>query len=113
MFDDTITMEANHHDQDVAEFAMVGSAGISGHKTALKEISAYAPNDNDPFEPLKTLAIPTSAGVPEEGQNTPKDRLFEDLVDMNMMDQSNLFLQAEDFGRAMNDWINFDMSGVS
>lgn len=28
------------------------------------------------------------------------------------MDESSFLLQAEDFGRAVKDWINFDMADV-
>ncbi|KAI9045550.1 uncharacterized protein KD926_007966 [Aspergillus affinis] len=36
MFDDVVDLESVRH-EDVAEFAMVGSAGISGHKSAWKD----------------------------------------------------------------------------
>lgn len=109
LFDDVITSEGEHQ-QDVAECAMVGSAGISGHKTALRQIAAYAPQDNDPYKPLFNTTTPSIAA---EQPNVPDERGFEGLGNLNTMDQGDLLLQAEDFGRAVNDWINFDMTDIS
>ncbi|CAG8298736.1 unnamed protein product [Penicillium salamii] len=107
MFDDLVTSEVEHS-QDVDECAMVGSAGISGHKTAWKGISAYAPQDNDPYKPLRNLTTP--GGAVEEAHN---GRGFEGLGDLNTIDQGNFLLRAEDFGRAVNDWMKFDMAYIS
>ncbi|KAM0421177.1 hypothetical protein ACHAPT_011069 [Fusarium lateritium] len=109
MFEAVITSEVDQQ-HDVAEYALVGSAGMSGHKTALSEISAYAPQDSDPYEPLATLATPR---VRERGPGVLNERGFEAFGDLNSMDQGDFFLQAEDFGRAVNDWINFDMTDVT
>lgn len=108
MFDDMITED--DHQQDVAECALVGSAGISGHKTAWRHISAYAPQDNNPYKPLGALA---SVGGAAEESGVMEENAFEGLGSLNAIDQGSLFLQAEDFGRAVNDWMNFDMTEIS
>ncbi|KAM5356476.1 hypothetical protein ACJ41O_003122 [Fusarium nematophilum] len=108
MFSDAITPQDEHREQDdVAEFAMVGSAGISGHKTVPREISAYAPEDSNAYHRLDELTTPTGAVVDEFSSGAGGGQFEGDL---NMVDQDSFFLQAEDFGRAINDWINFDMT---
>ncbi|KAH8661155.1 hypothetical protein BGZ61DRAFT_539809 [Ilyonectria robusta] len=101
MFSDAITQEAENREQDVAEFAMAGSAGISGYKIVARENSAYAPEDDDAYHRLNKLTTPVGAAV--EGFNVAEDHMFEGVGDMNMVDQGSFFLQAEDFGRAIND----------
>ncbi len=49
MFADSITYEAEKGNVDESEIGMVGSAGLSGHKTAWKQVSAFAPGENDPY----------------------------------------------------------------
>ncbi|KAM0426095.1 hypothetical protein ACHAPT_008726 [Fusarium lateritium] len=109
LFGDPITIEADQREQDISEFAMVGSAGISGHKTVPKEVTAYAPEDNEGYHSINPPNTPTGALV--SGFNVGEDRFFDSFGDMNqMMDQDNSFLQAEDFGKAIDNWFNFDMS---
>ncbi|KAF5005367.1 hypothetical protein FDECE_8179 [Fusarium decemcellulare] len=108
MFDDTITLEAEHREHDVAEFAMVGSAGISGHKTVPKEVNAYAPEDDERYHRITSSTTPAEAAL--SGFNVTDERFFEEFGGMNqMMDEGNSFLQAEDFGKAINDWFSFDL----
>lgn len=48
MYEYVVTMHVEHQVQDVGgNLSIVGSAGISGHKGALRDISAYAPQDKD------------------------------------------------------------------
>ncbi|KAF5261924.1 hypothetical protein FOXYS1_7370 [Fusarium oxysporum] len=109
MYDDIITSDTEHSEQDTGGgFAIVGSAGISGHKGSLREISAYAPQDKDPYETLGNLATP-SGNRPRMQESS----IFGDVPDCGTIDQDNFLLQAEDFGRAVTDWMNLDMADIS
>lgn len=109
LFGEPITLEADQREQDISEFAMVGSAGISGHKTVPKEVTAYAPEDNG--SNIRINHSSTPAGTMVGGLNVAEDRFFESFGDMNqMMGEDNSFLQAEDWGKAIDNWFNFDIS---
>lgn len=109
MYDGIITSDTEHSEQDMGGgFAIVGSAGISGHKGSLREISAYAPQDKDPYETLGNLATP-SGNRPRMQESS----IFGDVPDFGMVDQDNFLLQAEDYGRAVTDWMNLDMADIS
>ncbi|KAJ0147517.1 2-methylisocitrate lyase [Fusarium oxysporum f. sp. albedinis] len=109
MYDDIITSDTEHSEQDTGGgFAIVGSAGISGHKGSLREISAYAPQDKDPYETLANLTTP-SGNRPRMQESS----IFGDVPDCGTIDQHNFLLQAEDFGRAVTDWMNLDMADIS
>ncbi|KAH8426805.1 uncharacterized protein LDX57_004535 [Aspergillus melleus] len=114
MFDKIIDLEFVRHDY-VAELAMVGSAGISGHKSAWKEISAYAPEDSAPHPPPSSSSNPSFPPVHSvaDGSNVPDERLFEGLGNLDMISQGDYLFQAEDFGRAINCWFNFNMTDHS
>ena len=73
---------------------MVGSAGISAHKTVQKKISAYAPNDNDAFEAPNKATAPVEVAV--EPLHASGDWSLDSFGEMNMMNQGNFLLQAED-----------------
>lgn len=91
---------------DVDQFAMVGCAGISGHKTVPAEVIADAPDDSG-SPPLPDYST-TPTTVIQSGLDATDDSVFENLGDMSQfMDQSNMFLQ-EDFGKAIGSWINFN-----
>ncbi|KAF5530808.1 c6 transcription factor [Fusarium mexicanum] len=113
MYDDIITSDAEGGEQDVGgDFAIVGSAGISGHKGALREISAYAPQDKDPYETLGNLATPGRNGSRMQESSIFGGRNFDNPPDFGTVDQDNFLLQSEDFGRAVNDWMNLDMADI-
>lgn len=90
-----------------AEFDLVGSAGISGHKAVSKETPAYAPNEDVPPTPR---LLETNMGAEDEA--TPgigvsvEDRFFEGIGGRD--GQEHLFLQANDFGKAIDNWLSFD-----
>lgn len=108
IFGGSFTPAAGANRQDVADFDLVGSAGISGHRSAPKEIPVYAPEDK-----AKTpAAVEASAGngnrVGAEMGGSVENRLFEGLTGFS--EQDSLFLQANDFGRAIDNWLSFDMT---
>ncbi|KAJ9144151.1 Zn(II)2Cys6 transcription factor [Pleurostoma richardsiae] len=90
-----------------AEFDLVGSAGISGHKAALKEIPAYAPAEDDGVRtgaPARLSdpepELPSTARVADGWH-------FEGIGGVS--EQDSLFLQPDDFGRAIEGWLNSDI----
>ncbi|CAH0056182.1 unnamed protein product [Clonostachys solani] len=108
MFDDTITLE-DRQQQDVTECATVGSAGLFGHRAARKEHFAYAPQEGS------NVLHPTSTTTGERDRvGFLSEQPFTGLGELNMVDQQDYFpLQAEDFGKAINDWISFDMPDIT
>ncbi|CAG9951581.1 unnamed protein product [Clonostachys rosea f. rosea IK726] len=108
MFDDTITLE-DRQQQDIAECATVGSAGLFGHKAARNEHFAYPPQEGNN---VLHSAPTTTGGI--DGAGFLTEQPFTGLGELNMVDQQDYFpLQAEDFGKAINDWISFDMPDIS
>ncbi|KAM0541263.1 hypothetical protein ACHAPJ_013308 [Fusarium lateritium] len=113
MYDDIITPNPGSAEESVeGNFSIVGSAGISGHKGALKQFSAYAPQDRNPYEILGTPATIVEGSGRWQDDVTFGRGIYDGLPDFGLMDQDNFLLQAEDFGRAMNDWMNLDMTDV-
>ncbi|CAH0003920.1 unnamed protein product [Clonostachys byssicola] len=112
MYEDMVTTHVEHREQDVGEnLSIVGSAGISGHKGALREISAYAPQDKDPYETLRRRSASERSADGTHDFSVLGDYMH-DASDNTTIDESSFLLQAEDFGRAVKDWINFDMTDV-
>ena len=84
-----------HHEARSVEYDLVGSAGISGHKTVPKESPAYAPEDiATPKEPSTALSW------------SFEDRLVGGIDEVSSYEA--LLLQPNDFGRAIDEWLNFD-----
>lgn len=81
------------HDLKNIEYDLVGSAGISGHKTFPKESPIYAPDD---------------AGTPRPPE-VPLPWSFETEFMGGVQDESNyeaMGFQPNDFSRAIDEWIN-------
>jgi hypothetical protein len=81
--------------ENSTDYNLVGSVGISGHKTVCNEIPAYAP---------QTAATPrdTAVAVPY---------LFDERnveAGEGVSSYEALFLQADDFGRAIDEWMSFN-----
>ncbi|KAM3453312.1 hypothetical protein MY3296_003903 [Beauveria thailandica] len=98
-----------------AEFDLVGSAGISGHKAVSKETPAYAPNEDAP--PTSGVLVGGSGGgggmEMEMGGGeasamlvSVEGRFFEGIGGLD--GQEHLFLQANDFGKAIDTWLSHD-----
>lgn len=86
-----------------AEFDLVGSAGISGHKAVPLE-TPFLPPDGD-------------AGAPGHGELENMHEISSNLTDLGipvdvpgLNDQESFFLQANDFGRAIDDWLNLELN---
>ncbi|KAJ5550125.1 transcriptional regulator family: Fungal Specific TF [Penicillium sp. DV-2018c] len=79
------------------DFALIGSAGISGHKTVAPECVTYPPEQTeDPLQaPSQTSPSVGFAGLPREPQ-------------MDFDGADTLFLQLQDYGRAFEDWLSLN-----
>ncbi|KAK7402680.1 hypothetical protein QQX98_011543 [Neonectria punicea] len=104
IFDDALTAGPDGQKHDVAEFDLVGSAGIFGHKTAPKKVPVYAPGDE--ASPATASNPDATRGLTEMAVSN-EDRVFDRFSGIN--EQDGLFLQANDFGRAIDNWFNFDI----
>lgn len=91
-----------------AEFDLVGSAGISGHKSVSKETPAYAPNEDG--TPAPDVLRNSLANVGDEAMAmavSVEDRYFEGIGGLD--GEEHLFLQANDFGKAIDTWLSHDV----
>lgn len=129
MLGDTLRWETplRSHDEGEegsAEFDLMGSAGISRHKLVPREIPIYAPGEN-----ATQLAVQDEDEEEESGRKlgtNNRDRDRDDDEEENMpdaglsledvyyegvggpVDQETLFLQANDYGRSIENWLSFD-----
>lgn len=78
------------------EFNLVGSAGISGHRSVPQEIPVYAPGERPGNLGYEALSMDFDASI--------NDGPFEMPSLMN--NQEMTFLQFNDFGRAIDSWLN-------
>ncbi|KAH7126053.1 hypothetical protein EDB81DRAFT_203261 [Dactylonectria macrodidyma] len=102
MFEDSLTAGPENQRQHVAEFDLVGSAGIFGHKTAPKEVPVYAPDDD-----ANATERPSAGATRALTETVNEERNYERFAGIN--EQDGLFLQPNDFGRAIDNWFNFDL----
>ncbi|CEJ93545.1 hypothetical protein VHEMI09124 [[Torrubiella] hemipterigena] len=112
IFGNTLSIGVAPREQDdsrgnAAEFDLVGSAGISGHKAVSKETPVYAPHE-ETLRPSMMHRYDRLGGngpddVPTFGGSSTavQDRFFEGMGG----DQEHLFLQAHDFGKAIDSWL--------
>ncbi|KAJ5129603.1 uncharacterized protein N7515_005642 [Penicillium bovifimosum] len=79
------------------DFALIGSAGISGHKTVALECVTYPPEQTeDPMQaPSQTSPSMEFAGLPGDPHMEPGGA-------------DALFLQLQDYGRAFEDWLSLN-----
>lgn len=80
------------------EYALIGSAGISGHRTVAKELVSYPPEDGPPVygdqNQFPNLDFSGLTGSPELGLSGSGGGL----------------LQPQDYGRLIENWLNFEPS---
>lgn len=109
IFGKTLKVGTKSREDDVratAEFDLVGSAGISGHKAVSKETPAYAPNEDVPPTPRVLENIDEMDEGSHDIGVSVEDRFFEGIGGLD--GQEHLFLQANDFGKAIDNWLSFD-----
>jgi hypothetical protein len=81
-------------------YDLVGSAGIIGHKTVPKNTPIYAPGEGE---------------TAKENNRSDFDLILIETLQQNIRDgfgsvvpQQNIFPQAHDFGRAIDEWLSLD-----
>ncbi|KAF5515330.1 hypothetical protein CGCS363_v000123 [Colletotrichum siamense] len=87
-----------------AEFDLVGSAGISGHKAMPNEAAVWPPNEDPP-----PVDLPQNAGLDAQVGDLAGGPSFEDIFFEGVGpfgDQANRFFDGNDYGRAIDDWLN-------
>lgn len=104
IFNGSLIPNSERHDETdsspAAKFDLVGSAGISGHKAVPTEAPLYPPDENLEAPPARDPspnALGSYSSMLELGLSAEARGVNE---------PENLFLQANDFGRAIDDWLN-------
>lgn len=93
-----LPIQGSDSGRDVGEssdYDLIGSAGIWGHKAVQNDIPAYAPQ-SAPTPKDTAVAVPY---------------LFDDRnagVSGGVANYEALFFQADDFGRAIDEWMSFN-----
>lgn len=87
---------------DIAEpdFELIGSVGISGHKTVAPECVTYPPEQTEHSTQLQqelgqilpNVPVPNPAGDPN----------------LNFASEETLFLQMQDYGKSFEDWLSLN-----
>lgn len=92
------------HDQDEStpEFDLVGSAGISGHRTVPRGYPADPPDDAADLPEQPPGAADVMLG---DGLSSAEALCYLDGVEVES-NYEGLSFQAQDFGRAIDDWMN-------
>lgn len=80
------------------DFALIGSAGLSGHKTVASECVTYPPEQEEHISQEHHALGQNPAPIDLSG--LPEDP----ALDLNCGD--TLFLQLQDYGRAFEDWLS-------
>lgn len=112
MFDTSLTptpttIHRNDDDESTTKFDLVGSAGISGHRTVPKECPIYPPDDvaTPPEQQEPSEAADMMLG--EAMASTDMYRYLDGVeVDSNY---EGLSFQAQDFSRVIDDWMNIGL----
>lgn len=84
------------------DFTLIGSAGLSGHKTVASECVTYPPEQTEHSDNLQ----------PDVGEASPvadMPGLTEDAT-LDLSDGENLFLQLQDYEKAFGDWLSLNPS---
>ncbi|KAH8647737.1 hypothetical protein BX600DRAFT_484365 [Xylariales sp. PMI_506] len=88
-----------------AEFDLIGTAGIYGHRAVPKQTPLYAPTENAiplakaGYAPHKILAWAGSETTPESAHIRAMG---------GSSGQDNMFLCADEYGKAIENWLDFD-----
>ncbi|GKT40589.1 uncharacterized protein ColSpa_00770 [Colletotrichum spaethianum] len=90
---------------DAADFDLVGSAGLSAHKAVPNKAAVYAPDEDIAPVAVPATTPPAGHGLGDMGPSF-EDIFFEGVGPFG--DQANRFIEANDYGRAIDDWLNLD-----
>lgn len=80
------------------DFALIGSAGLSGHKTVASECVTYPPEQTDNVMQDQDTLSQNAAAMDLPGLSG------DPTLDLNCGD--TLYLQLQDYGRAFEDWLS-------
>lgn len=99
---DSIAYSGISSTTDIAEpdFALIGSAGISGHKTVVPECVTYPPEQTEHSTQLQQELGQISPAVPITN--------LADDPSLNFVGEETLFLQMQDYGKAFEDWLSLN-----
>ncbi|OQD83454.1 hypothetical protein PENANT_c016G01833 [Penicillium antarcticum] len=94
---DSVGSSGDHSVGDITErdFTLIGSAGISGHKTVAAECVTYPPEQTEDPVQLPSQIAPTMdlSGLPDD-------------PNVEVTTGDGLYLQLQDYGRAFEDWLS-------
>jgi hypothetical protein len=76
------------------DFALIGSAGISGHKTVASECVTYPPEQTE-----DSIQVPSQTNLNMDLSGLPS---------VEVPGGDTLFLQLQDYGRAFEDWLSIN-----
>lgn len=99
---DSIAYSGMSSTSDIAEpdFALIGTAGISGHKTVASECVTYPPEQTEHSVQLQQELGQISTAVPIPN--------LADDPNLNFVSEEALFLQMQDYGKAFEDWLSLN-----
>ncbi|KAK6213463.1 c6 transcription factor [Colletotrichum tabaci] len=105
--DDARTVIPIPGDADAAEFDLVGSAGISAHKAVPDSAAVYAPDEEIASAAAVVPETSASADLGEDARGPSFEDIFFDGA-WPLGDPADRFFEANDYGRAIDDWLNLD-----
>ncbi|OBR04430.1 C6 transcription factor [Colletotrichum higginsianum IMI 349063] len=105
--DDARTAIPTPGDADAAEFDLVGSAGISAHKAVPDSAAVYAPDEEIAAAAAVVPETSASADLGEDARGPSFEDIFFDGA-WPLGDPADRFFEANDYGRAIDDWLNLD-----
>jgi hypothetical protein len=82
------------------DFALIGSAGISGHKTVVPECVTYPPEQTE-------HSTQSQHELGQISQAVPMTNPAEDSG-LQFVGEETLFLQMQDYGKAFEDWLSLN-----
>ncbi|TDZ13725.1 hypothetical protein C8035_v009134 [Colletotrichum spinosum] len=90
-------------EERAAEFDLVGSAGISAHKAMPNQAAVWPPSEEHAHEVSEEVQLEPAVG---DFGTSFEDMFFEGVEPFG--EQANRFFDGNDYGRAIDDWLNFE-----
>jgi hypothetical protein len=89
-----------------AEYHLIGSAGLSGHTAVANQGLVYAPEDEPDSDGSTVAPLHANPHAVLDMGITLGDIYLEGIGGYG--DQDNMFMQANDYGRAIGGWLDFE-----
>lgn len=89
-----------------SEFNLVGSAGITGHRSAGAHIPVYAPGDDAVYASANAETNPGTASDLMAPMGSSMEGIYGSGID-GFNDQTDPLFLADDYGRAIDGWLNY------